>query len=286
MKILILTLLFGIAASSSWGANAEQAPSTHEQKLQAVANLLTRSTISKQVLHSNNQAAIQHYQFSKTLYEDAVEAFKAGELDKSNKLINKSRQALFDSIEFANLRGSQNQRSKNHYESLRKSANALITALQRISDEKGRQDQHQKIYNDIRNQLAQSDNLYFQEEYTGATSKLEKVLKTIKSEISQMRSGETLTRSLSFTSAKEEYEYELDRNDTFFMLIDMFLSDKESSPQAIEQINGTIRQAKDYRKQAETLAADNKHSLAIEKLEQSTVKIIAQIRQRGISIPP
>jgi len=220
------------------------------------------------------------------LYEDAVEAFKAGELNKSNKLINKSRQALFDAVEFANLKVSENERSKNHYESLRKSANALITALQRISDEKARQDQHQPILTDIRNQLAQSDNLYFQEEYTGAINKLDGVLKTIKSEISKMRSGETLTRSLSFTSAKEEYEYELDRNDTFFMLIDMFLTDKGSSPQTIEQINGTIMQAKDYRKQAETLAANGKHQQAIEKLEQSTVKIIAQIRQSGFSIPP
>jgi hypothetical protein len=286
MKILLLAMLFGITASSSWSANAQQAPSTHEQKLQAVANLLTRSTISKQVLHSNNQAAIQHYQFSKTLYEDAVEAFKAGELNKSDELINKSRQALFDSIEFANLKGSETERSKHHYESLRKSANALIAALQRISDEKGRHDQHQQMLNDIRNQLAQSDNLYFLEEYTGATNKLDGVLKTIKSEISQMRSGETLTRSLSFTSAKEEYVYELDRNDTFFMLIDMFLTDMESSPQAIEQINDTIRQAKDYRKQAETLAADNNHPQAIKKLEQSTVKIIGQIRHSGIAIPP
>jgi len=168
---------------------------------------------------------------------------------------------------------------------LRKSANALITALQRISDEKGRQDQHQQLFKDIRKQLAQSDDLYFQEEYTGAIGKLDQVLKSIKSEISKMRSGETLTRSLSFTSAKEEYEYELDRNDTFFMLIDMFLTDKESSPQTFEQINETIKQAKEYRKQAETLATDNKHSLAIEKLEQSTVKIIAQIRHSGISIP-
>jgi hypothetical protein len=221
-----------------------------------------------------------------TLYDEAVDAYQQGDLDKSNALIAKSRAALIDSVEFANLKGEKKKvRSKGNYESLRKSANALMDALERIDTEKSAQSEFKVLSESIKEKLSVTDKLYFQEQYNPAIAELSKVLLTIKTEISKKRSGDTLTRKLSFSSAKEEYIYELDRSDTHFMLLDMFLSENDKDKKIADSSASAIKTAKDLRKQAELLATDFKHKEAIGVLEKSTMEIINVIRNTGVFIP-
>jgi hypothetical protein len=257
-----------------------------ENKLNAVANLLNKSTVSKQVLHSHNDAAVQYYRFSMSLYDEAVEAYQQGNINKSNELIIKSRAALIDAVEFANLKGEKRKvKSKSNYDSLRKSANALMDALERIDTEKKAQDEFKVLSESIKEKISASDKLYFKEQYDPAIAELSKVLLTIKTEISKKRSGDTLTRKLSFASAREEYIYELDRSDTHFMLLDMFLSENDKDKQIADSSADAIKTAKDLRKEAELLASNFKHKEAIGVLEKSTMEIIGVIRNTGVFIP-
>lgn len=279
-KVLVLVFLSIIAIN----IYATEKNKEFENKLNAVANLLNRSTISKQVLDSHNDAAVQYYRFSQSLYDEAVEAYNLGNLEKSNMLIKKSRTALIDAIEFANLKAAKTkQRSKNHYESLRKSANALMNAMERISEEKGKQDDFSFMFKGLNDNLAETDKLYFQGKYDPAMEGLDKVLQTIKVEISKMRSGDTLTRSLNFANAREEYLYEIDRNDTHLMLLGMYLSENDKKTSA--SMDDAIKTAKKLRKEAEALAAGHKHKKAIKVLEKSTLEIISTIRSTGVFVP-
>jgi len=283
LKVLILAFLFSVAIN----INAEEKNVEFEKKnINAMADLLNRSTVSKQVLQSNNDAAVQYYLFSKSLFDDAVEAYRRGDIKESGHLIKKSRVALIDAIEFANLRGAKKKkRSKHNYELLRKSADALMDALHRIDVEKDAQDRFEILSEKVKKKLSQTDRLYFQEKYKPAIDELSKVLQIIKAEISKMRSGDTLTRTLSFSSAKDEYLYEIDRNDTHFMLIDMFLSEKNDPGNLLAVIKNTIQSAKKLRAEAEVLASSFKHKEAIKVLEQSTQEIINVIRNTGVFIP-
>ena len=279
-KVLVLVFLSVVAIN----IHATEKSHEFENKLNAVANLLNRSTISKQVLDSHNDAAVQYYRFSQSLYDEAVEAYNLGELEKSDVLIKKSRAALIDAVEFANLKSAKTKkRSKNHYESLRKSANALMDAMERISDEKGKHDDFGFLFKGLNDKLAETDKLYFQGKYDPAMEGLDKVLQTIKVEISKMRSGDTLTRSLNFASAREEYLYEIDRNDTHLMLLDMYLSENDKKMSV--SMDNAIKTAKELRKEAETLASGHKHKEAIKVLEKSTMEIISMIRSAGVFVP-
>ena len=279
-KIVFCAFLF----ITTIDVNATETSAELETKLNAVANLLNRSTISKQVLDSHNDAAVQYYRFSKSLYDEAVEKYNDGDLGKSSELIKKSRSALIDAVEFANLKGAKTKkRSKNHYESLRKSANALMEAMDRISSEKGKHDDFGILFKGLNGKLSETDKLYFQGQYEPAIEGLGKVLQTIKFEISQMRSGDTLTRSLHFASSREEYLYEIDRNDTHMMLLDMYLT--ENDRKASASMSDAIKLAKELRKEAESLASSHKHKEAIAVLEKSTIEIINVIRSTGAFIP-
>lgn len=287
MKGYLKTFAFIIASITAVNSNAVIEKNIElEEKLNAVANLLKRSTISKQVLHSNNVAAVQYYRFAKSLYNDSVDAYNHGDFKKSRKLINNSRVALFDAVEFSNLKGAKEKKiRKNNYESLRKSAKSLMDALERISVEKNTMNEFKVLSEIINHKLKDSDELYFEDQYDSAITELGKALKIIKVEISKQRSGDTLTKTLSFANAEEEYLYEIDRNDTHFMLLDMFMSEKDKKDNSSSEFDKVIEKARNTRREAELLAANFQHKEAVSMLEKSTMKIISVIRNTGIFIP-
>lgn len=281
-KIFVLVFFVSVAIS----ANASEKNIELKNRITAVSNLLNKSTVSKQVLHSNVDAAVQYYMFSKSLYDDAVDAYDEGDFKESSRLIQKSRIALIDAIEFANLRGEKKKkRSKHNYELLRKSANSLMDALERVGVEKGHKDEYVYMFKGFNEKLGEADKLYFQGQYKTAITELGKILRTIKREISEMRSGDTLVRTLTFANAKEEYLYEIDRNDTHFMLIDMFLSEKDGSNKSLPIIKRVLQSSKKLRREAESLASNSNHKKAIKVLEKSTQEIINVIRNTGVFIP-
>ncbi|MCW8830852.1 MAG: hypothetical protein OQK32_04935 [Gammaproteobacteria bacterium] len=280
IKVFALVFLTVITTMAS----ASEKSTELENKLKSVSNLLDRSALSKQVLDSHSDAAVQYYRFAKSLYDEAVDAYNAGNFQKTNALIKKSRAALVDAVEFANLKGAKvKKRSKNHYESLRKSANALMEAMERIGDEKGKHDELAFMLKGLAQKLAETDKLFFQGQYDSAITGLGKVLKIIKVEIANMRTGDTLTRSLKFANAHEEYDYEVDRNDTHMMLLEMYISQADDNF-SLSMKDG-IKTAKELRKDAEQLADAHKYKDAINIMEKSTIEIISLIRSTGTFIP-
>ncbi len=282
IKVLALVFLSVITTMT----NASEKSAEYENKLKSVSSLLNRSALSKQVLDSHSDAAVQYYRFARSLYDEAVDAYNAGNFQKTDVLIKKSRSALIDAVEFANLKGAKvKKRSKSHYESLRKSSNALMEAMERIGDEKGKHDEFVFMFKGLTQKLAETDKLFFQGQYDPAIEGLGKVLKIIKVEITKMRTGDTLTRSLNFANAHEEYDYEVDRNDTHLMLLDMYLT--QNNGKASSSMKDGIKTAKELRKEAEELASSHEHNYkdAIKVMEKSTLEIINQIRSSGTFIP-
>ena len=54
--------------------------------------------------------------------------------------------------------------------------------------------------------------------------------------IEAMRRGDTLVRSLTFASPSEEYAYEVDRNDTHRMLVDLVLAERRDVAPVVQPL--------------------------------------------------
>jgi len=107
----------------------------------------------------------------------------------------------------------------------------------------------------------------------------------VKTSLESLRGGDTLVRELHFETKEDEYLYELDRNDTHQMLVQVLFAEKmESSP-----MRGTaetfINKAVVLREDAESAAGKKKYEEAIELLEESTKELIRAIRSAGVYIP-
>ena len=97
--------------------------------------------------------------------------------------------------------------------------------------------------------------------------------------------GDTLVRELNFETPEDEYLYELDRNETHRMLVEVLLAEKMQASPMRKTADGFIAQAGELRKQAEEAAGKKKFEEAIDLLEASTKEFIRAIRSAGVYIP-
>ena len=92
-------------------------------------------------------------------------------------------------------------------------------------------------------------------------------------------------RSLNFASKEEEYHYELDRNDTHRMLVDVLTKGKTVSAATETMIRDALAEPGRLRGIAETQAAQWELERGIGTLEDSTRALVRAIRAAGVFIP-
>ncbi|MES9909807.1 MAG: hypothetical protein ABW150_15070 [Candidatus Thiodiazotropha sp.] len=118
-----------------------------------------------------------------------------------------------------------------------------------------------------------------------AQIQLDIAYETVKQEVEKLRSGDTLIRSLVFASNEEEYAYELDRNETHFMLVKLLLEDRDINAGTQSAVDEYLAQARRLRKLADKASEVGDFEEGIKKLEESTKQIVRAIRRAGVYIP-
>ena len=92
-----------------------------------------------------------------------------------------------------------------------------------------------------------------------------------------------MVRSLSFANKAEEYQYELDRNDTHQLLLKVLIEQQgKTLPQFAEKF---IAASTELRQSAESAAAKGDHAEGVRLLEESTNNLAKAIRSAGVFIP-
>jgi len=283
MNTYAIPIVLAILISAYVNISVADEKNIQQIKLNTISKLLDSSSVSKHILNSGNDVAIQYYNLSKTAYKSAVKEFENGNIEKSNIFIKKSTDALSDATLFANInKADVNMDADRHlFEETKKSVDALMLAVYRVSEEKGKNSQNQKAIDEINKLNDHANELASRKLYTQALKELENTLAMIRNNISELKMGDTLVRSLSFANKQEEYNYEVDRNNAHFMLLKMFLT-TDAEKKKFETYKES---AQKLRKQAENSAKDADYNTAIQTLEKSTRIIINTIRQAGTDIP-
>jgi len=286
MKIIFnQVVIFALFAIVSSFAVADDDKTQWDKKFHALGELIDRSSVSKQILSSNNDSSLQKYKLAQSLRDQALSAYRAGKNEESDLLIGKSKKALFEAAKLSRSQENRADKEKKSYDTMKRSMSALLEAMERIGTEKGKKKQLEPIAEKARKLIMQSEQYVSSGNYKEGIALLGKAIHEIDTEISKMRSGDTLTRALSFATPQEEYQYELERNDTHMMLIKVYLAEKPVEGDARSKIDQHLEGAKLFRKKAEEMALAGKYEDAVREMESSTVNIIRAIRATGIYIP-
>jgi tetratricopeptide (TPR) repeat protein len=170
------------------------------------------------------------------------------------------------------------------YETKLRSIQALLDAQQRIADEKSSVEHKEHLKLTVSALLNSAQDYAASNDYEQALKTVKQAYQIVTASIEQLRGGETLVRTLHFETPEEEYHYELDRNDTYSMLIHMLVEDKKTM-EITDRIQQFLDQSNALRKLAERQAASGSFDEAIKSLEQSTRNLIFAMRNSGFFIP-
>lgn len=255
--------------------------------MESVGKLLESSSAARQIESSKAPEAMARRDRAREIYKSAKASLNAGDLEKANSQLAEVRAAFFEAVRLAAPEEVTAKKLEADYRARLDSVNALLGAYRRVASEKGSASKTvSETVAQIDKSVAEAARLAQGGKYKEGRAELDRAYLVAKAGISSLRSGDTLVRSLNFANKEEEYQYEIDRNDTHQMLIKVLVEEKRAgNPMLDQQVQGFVTKAKELRSSAEAAAAKRDHAQAVKLLEESTVELVRAIRNAGIYIP-
>ena len=253
-----------------------------ERKVENVRTLLTSSSAAKQIEASGTPEAKAQRDQALAMHASAERELAAGNLAEANRLLGEAPKLLFGAARLAAPEQIVGNKQKRDYENRLASVRELLGAQKRIGEEKQAADVKQTTET-VETLVARAEEVAKGGDYVEAKQVLDQAYLYAKTAVTSMRAGDTLVRSLNFANKAEEYQYELDRNDTHQLLLKVLVEQQDKTlPQFAEKFLAT---AADLRKSAEEAAGKGDHAEGVRLLEESTKNLAKAIRSAGVFIP-
>lgn len=274
------------AAALVFGAALAQDRENLERRAQSIRTLIESSSGARQIESSGAAAARERRDNARLIHREAVAMLGAGDLGNAARLLDQAAREMMDGVRLAKPEQVAGEKAQRDFDARLESTKALLAAQQRITQEKGAGREAQESTRRIEQQLAEAQKLAAQHRLDEARPALDRAYLTARVSIEAMRRGDTLVRSLTFASKREEYDYELDRNDTHRMLVTVVLADRRepggTMPAAMQS---AVDKAAALRRDAEAKARAGDAAGGIALLEESTRELVRAIRAGGLYIP-
>jgi len=253
-----------------------------DRKLASTSTLIESSSAAQQIESSGVAAALSQRSRARDLHRQAGEAVRAGQLEAGAKLLDEASRAMIQGVRLADAEQLTARKDRIDFDARMESTRALLDAQKRIAAEKG--SKSTDVPQRVEALLAQANELSRAGRLADARRTVDQAYLAVRGEIGALRGGDTVVRSLNFADKAQEYHYEIDRNDTHRMLVQLLLKDKRggANESFVEQ---SVAAAALLRKQAEEQAARGDHDSAVKALEQSTRELVRAIRGGGVYIP-
>lgn len=279
--------LAGIALAAAGEEAVAQAGASNDvaSRLVYVERLLTESSAAKKVDASGKPEAMQMKSDAQAHFDNAKALVDSGDNESAESELREAIRLMTTAARAANGDAKVSQKQTDDYDSRKESVTALATAHDRIATEKGMKDMNAALQLKVAADLAASDELLAAGKGDEARAMLDATYESVKASLEGLRGGDTLVRELNFETPEDEYHYELDRNDTHRMLVEVLLAEKMEASPMRKTADGFIAKAGELRVQAERAAGNKKFEEAIRLLEESTKEFIRAIRSAGVYIP-
>ena len=264
---------------------AAQAPAgqaSMESRLAAVETLIERSSAAREVQASTVSEAQAARARSRGALQAARQAHASGDAPGAERLLAEARREMMQAVRLATKDASNADHAKLDFERRLESTRALLDAQRRVSAEKNT---GAEAVRTVESRLEAALALRTGGRLEAARAQLEQAYLIARASLGSMRGGDTLVRSLSFATKEEEYQYEIDRNDTHQMLLRVLLEGRAQAPGGEAAVARSAERARELRKQAEAAARRGEHAGAVRLLEDSTGELVKAIRGAGVYIP-
>lgn len=277
-RVALAAVVACAAATSTWAQEREQLV----RRLQSVGTLIESSSAARQIESSGEAAAREKRDNARLIHREAAATLQAGDEAAAARLLDQATREMMSGARLARPEQVAGAKDQRDFDARMESARALLAAQLRITREKGNAPEAAEATRRIESLIAQAQARAAAGQLAEARPLVDRAYLSARVSIESLRRGDTLVRSLQFGSPREEYDYEIDRNDTHRMLIQLLLADRKD---AASLMAGFVARAAELRAQAEASAARGDHGGAIKTLEDATRELVRAIRAGGIYIP-
>ena len=283
IKLSILLLSLALTCSNLNAETKKQQENVSlDDRFKFVSTLLENSSATRQIDNSGNKDALSHRELARNHFQKAKTAFEAGDISLADKELSEATRVMFEAVRLAKKEEITEEKKRRDYQNRLDSINALMEAHDRVSVEKGKQSDGRELNHIVADKVQQANALLKNDQLDEARQVLDEAYVAAKIAINTIRGGDTLVRSLHFETEEEEYLYEIDRNDTHKMLLQILNKDGQKTS---DMTRSFIDKADHLREQAEKQASTGKYKEAIHTLEESTKNLVRAMRGSGIYIP-
>jgi hypothetical protein len=285
---LLRSIAFALCLCAAMATAQSRPPPDRDQlerKLASTSTLIESSSGAKQIESSGVPGALLQRARARDLHRQAGETLRAGQLEAAAKLLDDASRAMFEGVRLSAPEQISGPKQRADFDARMESTRALLEAQKRIATEKSAGAGAAELSRRVESLLAQASELARGGRLVDARSTLDQAYLAVKAGIGGLRGGETVVRSLNFANKEEEYRYEIDRNDTHRMLVQILLKDKRDGAAVDTMVNQSLAASAALRTQAEEQASRSDHDSAVKTLEQSTRELVKAIRGAGVYIP-
>jgi hypothetical protein len=164
----------------------------------------------------------------------------------------------------------------------RRHADAYLAVVERAEEIS---DVNQAQVASLRADMERADQLFSNKEIKAASKALERTYGRIVDLVSEVQRGRTLMVSRVFETAQEEYEYELGRNDSYDLLLQIALAEKGDDQPGFAALSARLTaESEKLREQAEQQAAAGDYPDAISLMESATERLLVALRASGLIV--
>ena len=256
-----------------------------EKDIKFVDRMVNQSEGAKKIATDSNEQAKELQQKANDLLQQARDALKAGDTAKVSQLLGQAKLTMFQAMR--GVGGEvKSQKQQDDFQRRWDSAESLLQAHNRYAEENKLNGDAVKTAQHVEETLKKAREVFAKGERESARQMVDDAYLSIKLSLTRLRSGQTIVSALNFANKEEEYQYELDRNDTHKMLVQVVLKEKlEANPGLAKLVDMNMKIAEDLREKASQQAKQGDFDAAVQTMEQSTSQIIRAIRAAGIYIP-
>lgn len=253
-----------------------------DRRVTSVGTLIESSSGARQIETSSVAEAREKRDNARLLHREAAATLQAGDTAAAALLLDQAAREMMAGVRLAHPEQVTQAKAQRDYAARLDSARALLAAQQRITQEKGAAAEAVQATRRIETLIADAERHAGAGRLDEARPLVDRAYLSARVSIESMRRGDTLVRTLKFASLHEEYDYELDRNDTHRMLVQVLLADRRDGTAPMDDF---MARAAALRSEAEAQARRGDHAAAIKSLEDATRELVRAIRAGGVYIP-
>jgi len=284
-RLVISLAALVVLAPASVVFPQDQGKEPLQERIEFIEILLNESSAARQVMDSDIEEAKRLRSQAVEQYGLALRAFESGDSDAATAGLTETVRLMYAAVAASQQGGTVTAKDDRDFQNRRASVDALLAAHQRIAAERNQQKQHKLLREEITVKLNAADEFFELGDSEQAMRHVNAAYDKVKLAVRQFRDGETLVRELKFATKEDEYLYELDRNDTHRMLVQVLLRERLEDEHIRERVAPVLSIADELRKLAESQASDGQFVDAVETLEKSTRELVKAIRGAGVYIP-